>query len=86
MVTCEIGKVILHAEVRIVHGVVPGEQLISESHVVFTILEYVDERELVGGASSGVVKLGIGDEQLVRQVVAETAVEVERQGAHEVVH
>ena len=89
VIAAEVGKVVLDAEVGVVDGVVPGEQLVAEGHVVAvgtgTVLD-IDERELVGGAAAHVVKLGVGHEQLVGEPVGKTAVEVERNGAYDIVH
>ena len=79
--------VILGVPHAIVHGVVVCEELFTERNVVGAVaVEDVDERELRRIGAAHVVELRVSDEELVAQVVSETAVEVKRERVDVVVH
>ena len=74
------GQVVLDVVVDLIDGVVPGEELITESHVVVLlgVVKDVDEGELLGSAAADrVLNLGICGEELVGKIVGQTAVKVE---------
>ena len=89
-----VGQVVLDVGHGVVHGVVPGEELIAEGHVdvrrgaflTDVAVEDVDVRELGGVGAADVIQLGPGGEELVGQVVAQAAVEVEGHGVDDVLH
>ena len=73
-------QVVLNVVVDLIDGVVPGEELITESHVVVLlgVVKDVDEGELLGSAATDrVLNLGICGEELVGKIVGQTAVKVE---------
>ena len=88
LVRAEIPRhVVLGVPHAIVHGVVVCEELFTERNVVGAVaVEYVDERELRRIGAAHVVELRVSDEELVAQVVSETAVEVKRERVDVVVH
>ena len=87
-----VSEVVLDVGHGVVHGVVPGEELIAQGHIVVgpdavlhqVAVKDVDERELGGAGAADVVKLGISGEELVGEVVAQAAVEVHGEGAHDI--
>ena len=81
-----VGQVVLDVPNGVVHGVVPCEELIAEGHVVVVVAGDVDEGELRRVGAAHVVELRVGSQELVRQVVGQTAVQVERERVNEVVH
>ena len=88
------GKVVLHVGDGVVHGVVPGKELVTQGDVVVgadavsgnVTVQDVDEGELVGVGAADVVQLGEGGQELVGQVVGETAVQVQGPGVHDILH
>ena len=81
-----VGEVVLHVPNGVVNSVVPCEQLITEGHVVVVVANDVDEGELRRVGAAHVVELRIGSQELVRQVVGQAAVQIERERVNEVVH
>ena len=65
-----IGHIVLEVPYGIVHSVVPGEQLITEGHVVVAVLRDIDEGELSRvGVTNRILHLRIGSQELVRQII-----------------
>ena len=81
-----IGSIVLDVPDRVVNGVVIGEQLIAEGHVVVVVFRNVDMGEHSRLRVTDIVELRIGEQQLVRQIVCETAVQVEGERVYHVVH
>ena len=84
---------ILDVQGGILDIVAIGEELISEVHirlagVIFAKVacENLHEGEEIRIGTAHVLDVRIGDEQLVAEVAAETAVEVNGDGAHVVLH
>ena len=85
-----IGDVVLDVEDAVVDTVVPGEEFVTRGDVriqregltlvVGVRLHDVDEGELGGIGTADILDVGVGREELVRQVRAEAAVEVEGDG------
>ena len=84
-----VDQVVLDGEDVVVHTVVPGEELITERHVRLpfcaVLLDDINVRERGRLGTADVVDLGVGDEQLLGEVVREAAVVVEGEGLHLVV-
>ena len=80
------GQVVLHIGHGVVHGVVPGEELVTQGDVVVVVLEDVDVREFLGIGTADIVQLGEGSQELVGQVVGQTAVQIQRPRVHHIVH
>ena len=72
-----VGHVVLDVPNGIVNGIVPSEQLITQCNVVVAILQDIDEGEVSRVRGTLVVQLRIGGQELVREVIGETAVQVE---------
>ena len=89
MVAIIIGEVILDVPSGVVHSVVPCEELITERHVLHvlacSVLD-VDEGELRRVGATHIILLGECGEELVGEVARQTAVQVERERVHLVVH
>jgi hypothetical protein len=81
VVTSVVSEVILDRDVSVVNTVVPCEELVSESDVrkncATVVVTDVDEWEVLRVSTTHVIELRECCEELVREVVAETAVEVE---------
>ena len=86
VVAHEIGDIVLEVQYTVVNTVVPGEELVTcgdvgnqrvGALVVRVGLHDINEGELVRVRTTDILDVGIGDEQLVGQVVAEAAVQVE---------
>ena len=91
MVTIVPGHIVTQVPDGVVNGVVPGKQLITQSHVVVAVAigighRDVDEGELARVAGADIVQLRQGSQELVRQIVGQTAVQVKREGVYQVVH
>ena len=85
------GNVVAQVPDGVVHGVIPGEQLIAQRHVVVAVALIVhhgdvDEGELARVAGTHVIQLGVGGQELVGEVFLQAAVQVQREGVHQVVH
>ena len=72
-----IGYVILDVPDGVVNGVVPCEKLITQSHVVIAILSDIDEWELIRVGATDIVELRDSSQELVRQIVSQTAVQIQ---------
>ena len=96
VVTLVVGDVVLDVQSGVLNVVAICEQLVSEVHVrlgcvIFTEVagENLDEGEEIRIGTAHVLNVGIGDEQLVREIVGKTAVEVGGVGVdlvHLIVH
>ena len=91
VVTIVPGDIVTDVPNGVVNGVVPSKELITQSHVVVLVAVLighrdVDEGELAGVAGANVIELGEGSQELVRQVVGETAVQVSSKRVYQVVH
>ena len=85
-----VDQVVLDGHDVVVHTVIPGEEFVTEGHVRLpffaVLLDDINVRERVGVGTADIVDLGVGDEQLLGEVVGETAVVIEGKGLHLVVH
>ena len=80
------GEVVSDAGNLVLHTVVIGEKLVTQRHIGFHDLitigvltgHNVDEGELAGIRATHILDIGIGEEQLVGNLLSETAVEVSR--------
>ena len=72
-----IGHVILDVPDSVMNGIVPCEQLVTESHVVITVTCNINEGELGRVSTTYVVELRDGSQELVGEVLRQTAVQVE---------
>ena len=84
-----VGDVVLHVPDSVVNGVVPGEELVTQGHVVSRVartVKNVDEGELVRVSTTDIVLLRIGSEELVREALCQTAVQVDRERVNDVLH
>ena len=91
VVTIVPGDIVTQVPDGVVNGVVPGKQLITQSHVVVLAAILVghgdvDEGELARVGGTDVVQLGEGGQELIREVVSQAAVQVSREGVYQVVH
>ena len=87
MVSQIVGHIVLDVQNVIVNGIVPGEQLVTQRDIVTAIaIENVNEVEVARVRTANVVYLGVGDQKLIRQVVCQTAVQVEGEGMYLIVH
>ena len=77
MSTSIIGHIILNVPDGVVNGVVPSEQLITKSHVVVAILSDIDEGELRRVSTTYIVELRDGSQELIREVLCQTAIQIE---------
>ena len=80
-----VGQVVLDVPNGVVDSIVPSEELVAECHVVVAALRDVNEGELAGIGAALVVELREGGEELVREIVGQSAVQVERERVYEVV-
>ena len=72
-----VGDVVLDVPDGVMNGVVPGEQLITEGHVVVTVLGDIDEGELRRVSTTHIIELRNSSQELVREIISQTAVQVE---------
>ena len=93
-----VSYVILDIPYSIVYSIVPGKQLITQSHIVvgtisisssiYTLLsaiEDIDEWELRRFGVTAIIQLRVCEQELVRQIICETAVQVNSPRVDEVV-
>ena len=99
MVVEIVSHVVTNVPNGIVNGVVPCEELVTESDIVIctvsicsainsllTTIENIDEWELSRVCVSQVVELRVSSEKLIREILCQTAIEVERERMHEVIN
>jgi hypothetical protein len=72
-----ISYVVLDVPNGIVNSVVPCEQFITEGHVVVTVLGDIDEGELRRVCTTYIIELRDGSQELVREVLRQTAIQIE---------
>ena len=81
-----VSHIVLEVPNGVVHSVVPGEQLITQGHVVVAVLRDINEGEFARIGTTDIIKLRDSSQELVRQVVGQTAVQVDRPRVHDVLH
>ena len=87
VLTHVISHVVLDVPNGVMNGVIPGEQLITEGHVVVVAtIEDVDERELRRIGTADIIELRQCSQELVGEIIRQTAVQVDRPRMYEVVH
>ncbi len=85
MVGCIISDIILEVINSVVNGVIPREQLITKRYITLVVLEDINEWELIGICSTHIIELREREQELVGQLIRETAVQIDRNRMHEVV-
>ena len=86
VVTIVPGHVVTQIPNCVVNGVVPGKELITQSHIVVIILSDVDEGELTGVAGTDIIQFRQSGQELVGQVVGKATIQVKGERVYHVVH
>ena len=93
-----VSYIVLNIPYSIVYGIVPGKQLITQSHIVvgtisiscsintlLSTIKDIDEWELRRICVTSIIQLRVCEQELVRQIICETAVQVNSPRVDEVV-